>query len=36
MDKSKEKNEIKIIVVGNSGTGKTSLVNKYILNMLNY
>ena len=24
------KNELKIIVVGNSGTGKTSFVNKWI------
>ena len=30
--KKKEKNELKIIVVGNSGTGKTSFVRKWIKN----
>ena len=29
---SKTKNELKIIVVGNSGTGKTSFVNKWTKN----
>ena len=29
------KNELKIIVVGNSGTGKTSFVNKWTKNIFN-
>ena len=32
METKKEKNELKIIVVGNSGTGKTSFVRKWIKN----
>ena len=32
MDTKTKKNELKIIVVGNSGTGKTSFVNKWIKN----
>ena len=32
MEAKKEKNEFKIIVVGNSGTGKTSFVRKWIKN----
>ena len=30
--KKKRNKDLKIIIVGNSGTGKTSLVNKYIHN----
>ena len=32
MNTRKNKNDIKIIVVGNSGTGKTSFVNKWTKN----